>query len=213
MSKKNYIKNNKVLDKTEYYCSQLILDILKNYGILEYTGTDITPFELIYILITQNKVDKKFIYTLSKEAETKEYKDFVKKFKLYAEIAVIHYNTLDNPNTLNNTNKLNKIIEINTKFNEIISLYKNDAEAYNNWGACLGELKKHKEAIEKYEKAIELNPEHTEAYYNLGSTLYSLGEYKQAIKKFEKALILAKKQNFDENKIQEIEKSIENAKQ
>ena len=248
MFKKNSIKNNKVLDKKRYYCSQLILNILINYDILEHSESNITPFELIHILFEQKQVNANFIYTLSKEAETKEYKDFVKRSKLYAEIAVIHYNTLDDRNTLGDTKKLNKIIEkINTKFNEIISFYGDNAEVYNNWGSALCKLKQYEEAIGKFEKAIKLNPNYAEAYNNWGSALGTLGEnrgaiekyekaiecnpkfaeaynnwgivlcklkqYEEAIEKFEKALFLATKKNFDEDKIQGIERNIEIAKQ
>ena len=81
-------------------------------------------------------------------------------------------------------------------FEKAIELNPNSAEAYNNWGFALNELKQYEEAIEKYKKAIELNPNNVNAYNNWGVALNELEKTDEAIEKYKKATELATEQGL-----------------
>ena len=61
------------------------------------------------------------------------------------------------------------------------------ADAYNNWGVALANLKRLEEAIEKYKKATDLQPNYAKAYNNWGKALEKLGRNEEAQEKFKKA--------------------------
>lgn len=63
-----------------------------------------------------------------------------------------------------------------------------DAEAWTNKGAMLGELERHKEALDAFNKAIEIQPDFHKAWTNKGIALYDLGRYKEALDAFNKAI-------------------------
>ena len=50
----------------------------------------------------------------------------------------------------------------------------NFAEAYNEQGNALNELKKLEEAIKSYNNAININPKYADAYYNKGLVFHEL---------------------------------------
>jgi len=87
----------------------------------------------------------------------------------------------------------------------IIELNPNEAVAYVNWGAALGELAERRndeslfeEAIRKFQKAIEINPRYAEAHYNCGVALSELAVrrrndeslFETAIQMYQKAIEL-----------------------
>ena len=79
---------------------------------------------------------------------------------------------------LNALNIINKVIKINPNF----------AEAYNEKGGALNELKRFESSIESYNQAIKINSNYADAYYNKGVVLQSLRKLKLAIECYEKAI-------------------------
>jgi tetratricopeptide (TPR) repeat protein len=63
---------------------------------------------------------------------------------------------------------------------EAIALDPNSAEAYNNLGEALGELKQFKAALEAFQRATNLNGNLLKARYNMGVTYDRLGQLKYA---------------------------------
>ena len=64
----------------------------------------------------------------------------------------------------------------------------NDAKAWSSKGWDLGQLGKHKQAIECYNKALEIDPNDAKASFNKGWDLGQLRKHKQAIECYNKAL-------------------------
>ena len=62
-----------------------------------------------------------------------------------------------------------------------IDLKNNFAEAFNNLGNAMKELKKFDESLKYLEKAIRIKPDYAEAYNNLGVTHEQLGDKKSAL--------------------------------
>ena len=86
-----------------------------------------------------------------------------------------------NPNHFDNLRLLNFIYFKNKDFsialdfiNKAIKINPNFAEAYNEQGNALNELKKLEEAIVSYNNAININPEYTDAHYNKGLVFHEL---------------------------------------
>ena len=75
-------------------------------------------------------------------------------------------------------------------YQKAISLKPDYAEAYNNKGISLKNLKEYKEAINNYDKAISLKPDYAEAYNNRGISLSRLKIYNLALKDYNKAISL-----------------------
>ncbi len=75
-----------------------------------------------------------------------------------------------------------------TFINEAIKINSNFAEAYNEQGNALNELKQLEKAINSYDKAININPNFTNAYYNKGVVLHELGNKKLAIENYNEAI-------------------------
>jgi predicted O-linked N-acetylglucosamine transferase (SPINDLY family) len=65
-----------------------------------------------------------------------------------------------------------------------------NAEAQNNYGNVLRELRRYEEALGCYERALSLSPEFAQAHYNRGLTLYGLRDYPRALESYERALAL-----------------------
>ncbi len=62
------------------------------------------------------------------------------------------------------------------------------AEAYNNRGLALYNLKQHQQAINDFSQAIRIKPKYAEAYNNRGNAHYALDQYPQAEADFNQSL-------------------------
>src|SRR5215813_2379117 len=71
-----------------------------------------------------------------------------------------------------------------------IVLNPNVAEAHNNLGIALKDLKRLVEALASYDKAIALKPDYTEAHYNRGNALMDLKRLGEALASYDKAIAL-----------------------
>ena len=87
---------------------------------------------------------------------------------------------------------LNMIYYINKDFakalkfiNKAIRINPNYAEAYNEKGNALSELKQLNAAIENYDRAIEINPNYDNAFYNRGFVLQELLKLDDAVKSYD----------------------------
>jgi protein O-GlcNAc transferase len=85
------------------------------------------------------------------------------------------------------THRLQRGVELITK---AISLNSNVAEAHNNLGSGLNDLKRHEEALASFEKAIALKPDYAGAHYNRGNAFGALRRHEEAIASFDKAIAL-----------------------
>lgn len=65
------------------------------------------------------------------------------------------------------------------------------AEAHDNRGLLLQEMRRHAEALASYETAVTLAPESASAWFNRGNTLRSLGRFEEALASYRRALALA----------------------
>ena len=129
------------------------------------------------------------------EYELKKAVDFFDKGKLSSakEIALRIYNS--KPDHFDNLRLLNFICFKEKNFssalnfiNKAIKINPNFAEAYNEQGNALNELKKFQLAIKSYEQAIKLNPKYADAYHNKGLVLYALNEIDLAIENYDQAI-------------------------
>ena len=84
---------------------------------------------------------------------------------------------------------INKAIKINPNF----------AEAYNEQGNALNELKKLEEAIKSYNNAININPEYADAYYNKGLVFHELKKLESAVQNYDKAIKINPKHIMSHN--------------
>ena len=75
-------------------------------------------------------------------------------------------------------------------YDKVISLKPDYAEAYNNRGNVLLDMKRYDDAILSYERAFALKPDFPEAYNNRGIALYELKRYDQAVISYERAISL-----------------------
>ena len=87
---------------------------------------------------------------------------------------------------------LNMIYYINKDFtkalkfiNKAIRINPNYAEAYNEKGNALSELKQLNAAIKNYDRAIEINPNYDNAFYNRGFVLQELLKLDDAVKSYD----------------------------
>ena len=62
------------------------------------------------------------------------------------------------------------------------------AEAYNNRGSALQQLKRFEEALDSYERALKIQPDYAEAYYNRGNALQQLRRFEEALDSYGQAL-------------------------
>ena len=65
-----------------------------------------------------------------------------------------------------------------------------NAEAYNNRGLALYELKLYQQAIEDFSQALRINPQYAEALNNRGNAYYQLDQYEKAEADFNQSLQL-----------------------
>src|SRR5262249_10509670 len=66
-------------------------------------------------------------------------------------------------------------------YDQAIEIDPNNADAWNNKGIALHNLRKYKEAIHCCDMAIKINPNYADAWNNKGVSLGKLGKYKEAI--------------------------------
>ena len=99
------------------------------------------------------------------------------------------------PNNFDNLRLLNFIYYREKNFskaleviNKVIKINPNFAEAYNEKGGALNELKKLESSIKCYDQAIKINPSYAHAYYNKGVVLQSLRKLESAIESYDKAI-------------------------
>ena len=76
------------------------------------------------------------------------------------------------------------------KYNEVLQLNPNYAEAYYNRGCAYDDLDNNTAAISDYTKAIELYPNYFEAYNNRGLAYYNMGNRNAAIIDYNKAIAI-----------------------
>ena len=108
-------------------------------------------------------------------------------------IALNIYN--NKPNYFDNLRLLNFICYKKKDFstalnfiNEAIKINPNFAEAYNEQGNALNELKQLHAAIKSYDNAIKINPNYADAYYNKGLVLHELKKLEKAIESYDMAI-------------------------
>jgi tetratricopeptide (TPR) repeat protein len=66
-------------------------------------------------------------------------------------------------------------------YDQVVKIDPNYADAWNNKGIALHNMRRYKEAIECYDMAIKINPNYADAWNNKGVSLGKLGKYKEAI--------------------------------
>ncbi len=76
------------------------------------------------------------------------------------------------------------------KYQKVIALNTDDAEAYFNLGNLFGNKGGYDKAIEAYQKAIALKPDYEEAYNKIGVSFVNKGDYDKAIVAFQKVIAL-----------------------
>jgi len=77
------------------------------------------------------------------------------------------------------------------QYKRAISLNPRDADAHNNLGVALAQLRRNDEARARFECALRLDPEHADAHNNLGNLLARTGSIEDAIRHFESACSLS----------------------
>jgi len=75
---------------------------------------------------------------------------------------------------------LAKYAEAAAAFRKAVALDSNSAEAVNNLGEALGELKQYQPALAAFQKAVALDRTYLKARYNMGVTYDRLGQVKYA---------------------------------
>ena len=70
--------------------------------------------------------------------------------------------------------------EAATAYRKAVALDANSAEAINNLGEALGEMKQFPPALQAFQKAVALDPKYLKARYNMGVTYDRLGQMKYA---------------------------------
>ena len=137
------------------------------------------------------------------------------------EIALHIYNS--KPHHFDNLRLLNLICFKKKDFslaldfiNKAIKINPNFAEAYNERGNVLNELKQLQLAIKSYDQAIKLNPKYADAYYNKGLVLHELKRIELAIENYDQAIKINPNHVYSHNnkgyalqKLKKIEASIE----
>ena len=76
------------------------------------------------------------------------------------------------------------------KIDAALELNPNVAEAFNNRGIALQELKRLDEALASHDQAIALKPDYAEAFNNRGNALLALERFDEALVSFDKAIAI-----------------------
>src|SRR6266566_3782566 len=71
-----------------------------------------------------------------------------------------------------------------------LKINRNDADALNNRGIALKELKRPAEALASYDQALQLSPGHADAFINRGNALLELKRLDEALRSFDRAIVL-----------------------
>jgi hypothetical protein len=79
-------------------------------------------------------------------------------------------------------------VEALASYDRAIALTPGIAEAYNNRGNALTELKRPAEALESYDRAIALKPDYAVAHYNRGNALMDLKGPAEALESYDRAI-------------------------
>ena len=85
---------------------------------------------------------------------------------------------------------MNRTTEALARFDKAITLKRDFAEAYNDRGLVLQDLRRLDEALASHDSAIALKPDFAAAYINRGNALLDLKRPAQAFESFEKAIEL-----------------------
>src|SRR5262249_40691351 len=75
-------------------------------------------------------------------------------------------------------------------FDRAIALRPDYAQAFNNRGLTLAELKRSDEAVASFDQAIAIDPAYAGAYNNRGTAFQELGNPGQALKDFDHAIAI-----------------------
>ncbi len=75
-------------------------------------------------------------------------------------------------------------------FTRAVEIQPDFAEAHNNRGVVLQELKRWDEALQSYERAIALAPTYVDALYNRGVVLGELKRWEEALQSYDRALAI-----------------------
>jgi len=73
-------------------------------------------------------------------------------------------------------------------YQDSIRINPDSAEAHNNYGFLLDELKRFEEAEREYKKAIRIKPDYAEAHYNYGVLLKKVKRFEEAEREYKKAI-------------------------
>ena len=73
-------------------------------------------------------------------------------------------------------------------YDRVLEIDPNYANAWNNKGLALDNLRRYNEAIACYDRALEIDPNHATTWSNKGNTLHSLGRSAEAIACYDRAL-------------------------
>jgi tetratricopeptide (TPR) repeat protein len=73
-------------------------------------------------------------------------------------------------------------------YDQAIEIDPTYADAWNNKGIALHNLRKFKEAIDCCDMALKINPSYADAWNNKGVSLGKLGKYKEAIESYDMAI-------------------------
>lgn len=76
------------------------------------------------------------------------------------------------------------------RYDRVIELLPESAEAHNNRAIILNKMKRHAEALVSFGKAIALTPRHAELYNNRGVALQDIGRLEDALADYDKAIEL-----------------------
>ncbi len=83
------------------------------------------------------------------------------------------------------------------KFQSVIDLNPNNANAWRGRGNSLDRLRRFREALSAYDEAIRLNPKDWQAWQDKGNTLFKLEEFTGAIAAYDRVL----EQQIDDSKV------------
>lgn len=86
-----------------------------------------------------------------------------------------------------NTRRPHEGVELLTR---ALTVNSEQAQAHNNLGAALADIKNHEAALESYKRALFLDPGYAEAHKNQGAALRDLRSYEAALASFERAIAL-----------------------
>jgi tetratricopeptide (TPR) repeat protein len=75
-------------------------------------------------------------------------------------------------------------------YSVILATFPDYAEAYNNRGVALQQMKQYEGALANYDRAIDLKPDYLDAHINRANTLQALQRYARALPSYDRAIAL-----------------------